>query len=303
MSSQAGVALFFSLCMEDIRNRCQYPPGIRFHPSDEELISFYLQRKMKSLPLPPNVITDIHLYTFDPWDLPRNSMFGDEEELYFFSPRDRKYPKGGRPNRAAASGYWKATGTDQPIWSSLGSRRKIGVKKGLVFYKGKPPRGLRTDWVMTEYRLPDTSHPSRSTAGSMRLDDWVLCRIRHKGNMSKKENSMNHDSAAPDMLSEYLKSHEYNLIVSLLAGLHPLSLTTTPNPINHNAASTTPTMDLDQPNVDLITFGGPLVAATYGQNVCKSRYSSNPSISMQGQDMLNPLQHNFLHCPLTQQYI
>ncbi|XP_042067899.1 NAC domain-containing protein 10-like [Salvia splendens] len=238
-------------------------------------------------------------------------MFGDEEELYFFSPRDRKYPKGGRPNRAAASGYWKATGTDQPIWSSLGSR-KIGVKKGLVFYKGKPPRGLRTDWVMTEYRLPDTSHPSRSTAGSgsgsgsMRLDDWVLCRIRHKGNMSKKENSMNHDSAAPDMLSEYLNSDEYNLIVSLLAGLDPVSLTT-PNPISHNVAATTPTMDADQSNLDLITFRGPLVAATdarsYGQNVCKSAYSSNPSISMQDQDMLHPLQQNFLHCPLTQQYI
>ncbi|KAL1558563.1 NAC transcription factor 32-like [Salvia divinorum] len=279
--------------MEDIRN--QYPPGIRFHPSDEELISFYLLRKIKSLPLPPNVITDIHLYAYDPWDLPRNSMFGDEEELYFFSPRERKYPKGGRPNRAAASGYWKATATDQPIWSSFGSR-KIGVKKGLVFYKGKPPSGLRTDWLMTEYRLPDTSRPSRST-GSMRLDDWVLCRIRHKGNMSKKESSVNHDSAAPDMLSEYLKSDEYNLIVSLLAGLDPLSLTT-PKPINQNAVATRPTMDADQPNLDLITYRGPLVAATdarsYGQNVC---------ISLQEQDMLPPLQQNFLQWPLAQQYI
>lgn len=135
----------------------------------------------------------------------------------------------------------------------------------------------------------------------------MLCRIRHKGNMSKKENSMNHDSAPPDMLSEYLKSDEYNLIVSLLTGLHPVSLTTTPNSINHNAAATTPTMDADQPNVDLITFGGPLIAATdarsYSQNVCKSRYSSNPSITMQDQDMLHPLQQNFLHCPFTQQYI
>lgn len=84
-------------------------------------------------------------------------MFG-EDEWYFFSPRDRKYPNGERPNRAAASGYWKATGTDKPIMSknSVSSCGRIGVKKGLVFYVGKPPRGSKTDWIMNEYRLLDT---------------------------------------------------------------------------------------------------------------------------------------------------
>lgn len=92
--------------------------------------------------------------------------FGDEE-WYFFSPRDRKYPNGARPNRTAASGYWKATGTDKPILSSSGAR--IGVKKALVFYIGKPPNGVKTDWIMIEYRLPDTLvRPSRSK-GSMRV--------------------------------------------------------------------------------------------------------------------------------------
>jgi hypothetical protein len=32
------------------------------------------------------------------------------DEWYFFTPRDRKYPNGARPNRAAASGYWRQQG-------------------------------------------------------------------------------------------------------------------------------------------------------------------------------------------------
>lgn len=60
-----------------------------------------------------------------------------------------------RPNRAAASGYWKATGTDKPILTSCGTK-SVGVKKALVFYKGRPPKGIKTDWIMQEYRLLDT---------------------------------------------------------------------------------------------------------------------------------------------------
>ncbi|KAL8057568.1 hypothetical protein ABFS82_04G192200 [Erythranthe guttata] len=204
----------------------EYPPGIRFHPSDEELISYYLHRKVNYLPLPPNVITDIHLYSYNPWDLPRKALFAGEEEWYFFTPRDRKYPNGGRPNRTAVSGYWKATGIDKPILNSTGSR-KIGVKKTLVFYKGKPPNGIKMNWIMIEYRLPHTC-PSK---GSMRLDDWVLCRVRQKGNKSK--NIIAQEDEPPslcrenrrDMLADYLLSTEYHIIASLLIGHDPGLLT------------------------------------------------------------------------------
>lgn len=82
------------------------------------------------------------------------ATFG-EQEWYFFSPRDRKYPNGARPNRAATSGYWKATGTDKPVLTS-GGTQKVGVKKALVFYGGKPPKGIKTNWIMHEYRLADS---------------------------------------------------------------------------------------------------------------------------------------------------
>lgn len=109
-------------------------------------------------------------------------MFG-EGEWFFFSPRDRKYPNGARPNRTAGSGYWKATGTDKPILAA-GGAHCLGVKKALVFYQGRSPKGSKTEWVMHEYRLLDTdaaSRPTTAAANSMRLDDWVLCRVRKKG--------------------------------------------------------------------------------------------------------------------------
>lgn len=99
-----------------------------------------------------------------------NAFFG-EDEWYFFSPRDRKYPNGVRPNRAAASGYWKAASSDKPILTSRGSKR-IGVKKALVFYTGRAPKGVKTEWIMNEYRLlDDTVKPSR-LKGSMRVSGY-----------------------------------------------------------------------------------------------------------------------------------
>lgn len=95
------------------------------------------------------------------------ALFGGEE-WYFFTPRERKYPNGLRPNRMAASGYWKATGTDKPIFSSYGAKI-IGVKKALVFYKGRPPRGVKTDWIMDEYRLLETMVWTSKKKGSMRV--------------------------------------------------------------------------------------------------------------------------------------
>ena len=77
-----------------------------------------------------------------------------EREWYFFVPRDRKAGSGGRPNRTTERGFWKATGSDRAIRSSADSKRVIGLKKTLVFYSGKAPKGVRSSWIMNEYRLP-----------------------------------------------------------------------------------------------------------------------------------------------------
>ena len=77
-----------------------------------------------------------------------------EQERYFFSCKEAKYPKGNRVNRASSSGFWKATGLDKQIVSSTRkNNHAVGMKKTLVFYRGKAPHGSRTDWVLHEYRL------------------------------------------------------------------------------------------------------------------------------------------------------
>ncbi|KAI3948351.1 hypothetical protein MKW92_003583 [Papaver armeniacum] len=154
------------------------PPGFRFYPTDEELLVQYLCRKVAGYNFSLNIIGEIDLYKFDPWVLPSKAIFG-EKEWYFFSPRDRKYPNGSRPNRVAGSGYWKATGTDKIITTE---GRKVGIKKALVFYIGKAPKGTKTNWIMHEYRLLENSKKH----GSSRLDDWVLCRIYKKNSSAEK---------------------------------------------------------------------------------------------------------------------
>ncbi|KAJ4709351.1 NAC domain protein [Melia azedarach] len=160
-----------------------FPPGYRFRPHDGELVFHYLQKKILNQPLPPNRIKVVELYRFNPKKLAETCRSLGEKEWYFFTPRDRKYPNGQRPNRAATDGYWKATGADKPVKYN---DNVVGFKKSLVFYKGKAPKGSKTNWIMHEYRV-NNPPKMRSNRNDMRLDDWVLCRIQQKNRSSTRK--------------------------------------------------------------------------------------------------------------------
>ncbi|KAL3565037.1 hypothetical protein D5086_033083, partial [Populus alba] len=157
------------------------PPGFRFHPTDEEIITHYLTEKVMNGCFCASAIGEVDLNKCEPWDLPKKAKMG-EKEWYFFCQRDRKYPTGMRTNRATESGYWKATGKDKEIYK--GKNSLVGMKKTLVFYKGRAPKGEKSNWVMHEYRLEGKF--SYYSLPKVARDEWVVCRIFHKSTGIKK---------------------------------------------------------------------------------------------------------------------
>jgi hypothetical protein len=47
----------------------QIPVGFRFHPTDEELVGYYLHGKVASKKSELDIIRDLDLYKLEPWDL------------------------------------------------------------------------------------------------------------------------------------------------------------------------------------------------------------------------------------------
>ncbi|CAM8954675.1 unnamed protein product [Rhodiola kirilowii] len=174
------------------------PPGFRFYPRDEELICDYLMNKIvmtfdddatctnntnSALLLAVPRLVEVDLNKSEPWDIPETACVGGKQ-WYFYSRRDKKYATGLRTNRATATGYWKATGKDRGVYSNSSRRGTpllVGMRKTLVFYRGRAPKGRKSDWVMHEFRLEGSPSPlPHLKFCSSAKEDWVLCRVFHK---------------------------------------------------------------------------------------------------------------------------
>ncbi|XP_008458103.1 NAC domain-containing protein 21/22-like [Cucumis melo] len=146
------------------------PPGFRFYPSDEELVCHYLYKKIGNEEALRGTLVEIDLHTCEPWQLPEVAKLNGNE-WYFFSFRDRKYSTGFRTNRATTAGYWKATGKDRMVMDPT-KKEIVGMRKTLVFYRNRAPNGIKTGWIMHEFRIETPHMPPK--------EDWVLCRVFHK---------------------------------------------------------------------------------------------------------------------------
>ncbi|XP_074263470.1 NAC domain-containing protein 43-like [Silene latifolia] len=176
-----------------VNGQSRIPPGFRFHPTEEELLQYYLRKKVANENIDLDVIFEVDLNKLEPWDIQEKCRIGTtpQNDWYFFSHKDKKYPTGTRTNRATVAGFWKATGRDKVIHSN---GRRIGMRKTLVFYKGRAPHGQKSDWIMHEYRLDECStinndtyvtNHGMSNGEFTQEEGWVVCRIFKKKNHIK----------------------------------------------------------------------------------------------------------------------
>jgi hypothetical protein len=59
-------------------------PGFRFHPTEEELVEFYLRRKVEGKRFNVELITFLDLYRYDPWELPGIYTYYNNNENFPF---------------------------------------------------------------------------------------------------------------------------------------------------------------------------------------------------------------------------
>ncbi|CAO2177796.1 unnamed protein product [Urochloa humidicola] len=173
-------------------------PGVRFAPTDQDLIVHYLGRKLRGEPLPTDIVIDGYdAYAEHPEKLVAKLGEAVDGAWYMFSPRDRKYAGGMRPQRDTSDGegHWKAVEAEkQVLGGGADGKEVVGAKRGLTFHghssqvdaMGKRRRvkskSNPTRWKMVEFVSSNSSRAARDGAAPdpMLLNDCVLCKITYR---------------------------------------------------------------------------------------------------------------------------
>ncbi|KAK2649911.1 hypothetical protein Ddye_017400 [Dipteronia dyeriana] len=170
--------------------------GYRFHPSDEEIVSYYLARKLRGLDFSVHVINEVDINKFEPWDLPDFAEIqSDDPVWYFFTKPDYMDAKRKRINRKTKAGFWKVTGRDRPVKDKR--CRVIGYKRTLVFHLGRTPDGVGTHWVIQEFHYKD--------ADKLYQRPFVLCRLKRKSDDGD-------EPSPPQLASNSGNYHNINIV-------------------------------------------------------------------------------------------
>ncbi|KAF4369459.1 hypothetical protein F8388_001881 [Cannabis sativa] len=151
------------------------PPGFRFHPTDEELLHYYLKKKVSFQKIDMEVIREVDLNKMEPWDLQVCIVFisGTDIMVCLYRIEETISTTHSSIDREVATnaGFWKATGRDKCIRNAF---KKIGMRKTLVFYRGRAPHGQKSDWIMHEYRLEEQDNQP-----DHHEDGWVNVALHH----------------------------------------------------------------------------------------------------------------------------
>ncbi|CAL9213389.1 unnamed protein product [Arabidopsis halleri] len=163
------------------------PVGLRFRPTDEEIVVDYLRPKNSDRDTShvDRVISTVTIRSFDPWELPCQSRIKLKDESWcFFSPKENKYGRGEQQIRKTKSGFWKITGKAKAI---MRNRQKIGERRILMFYYSKELGGSKSDWVMHEY------HAFSPTQMMM---TYTICKVMCKGDVRESSSSSSSSHAS-----------------------------------------------------------------------------------------------------------
>ncbi|XP_011025331.1 PREDICTED: NAC domain-containing protein 19-like isoform X6 [Populus euphratica] len=154
------------------------PVGFRFHPTEEEIIRYYLKHKMDGRDfLVDDHIGEVDLYRRDPWELPDSARITSNDRVwYYFCRLDYKHSNSKRASRETKNGYWKSTGKVRDI-KARRTGEVIGTKRTLVFQYRRPDskKVVGTSWVIHEF------HARTSTPDQRAL---VLCKLKDKADDS-----------------------------------------------------------------------------------------------------------------------
>ncbi|CAN6218207.1 unnamed protein product [Urochloa humidicola] len=216
----------------------RWPPGFRFSPTDEELVLYFLKRRVVS-GRPSPYVADVDVYKSHPSHLPeRSALQTGDRQWFFFSRMDRKYPNGSRASRTTGDGYWKATGKDRFI---CGGGRAVGNKKTLVYHHGRAPRGERTDWVMHEYTLLTDALPPSAQG----RESYALYKLFQKSGAGPKNGEQ---YGAPFREEDWLDDDEEGVTADAAANSVPSSSNNCPATAEERAIADRelPIEDLDE---------------------------------------------------------
>ncbi|KAG2241827.1 hypothetical protein Bca52824_096331 [Brassica carinata] len=127
-----------------------YPPGLRFVPTDAELIYYYLKPFSRDNNKSWPNHSSSNIYESNPQQLSAEYKKGNLTEWFFISERTKIKRNGTKQKRGDHNGgYWHAKALTKKIKAKEGI---VGYKTTLNYYNGKQPNGVRTNWLMQEYR-------------------------------------------------------------------------------------------------------------------------------------------------------
>ncbi|XP_054789994.1 NAC domain-containing protein 72-like [Prosopis cineraria] len=158
------------------------PPGCLFHPSEEQLLCYYLPKKNASVNFHGcDLIRELDLYEYDPFQLPEIACFsygyrGKKRHWYCYTARVLKDSR--RKTRMVKSGYWMRKGGVRNVLSD-GGNVTLGTRTTFVFCLGNSPKNAsKTNWMLHEYAL----------VGHLKAS-FVVCRVFfracHKNSVSE----------------------------------------------------------------------------------------------------------------------